>query len=240
MGRLTTKPSSGVLPAPILDSMPAPLTATRRPRSARATSLLTVAVLLGVGVLAGCSGDEPASDSTEAADASPTESTGESPSASASEGLAEAEEAADETEEPTLPKAPKARNTPDGRKAFTEFVVERWGYALATNEATAVSDLSAKGSSCQGCKELEKELAKRSKQKWAVDFPGATVDKITVKGAGAPATFESTAVIDIPASRSYFEDGTYRNENEAFKNAEFVVGMRYTKARYVLLSYRVA
>ena len=61
-----------------------------------------------------------------------------------------------------------------------------------------------------------------------------------MKGAGAPATFESTAVIDIPASRSYFEDGTYRNENEAFKNAEFVVGMKYTKARYVLLSYRVA
>ena len=103
-----------------------------------------------------------------------------------------------------------------------------------------MSDLSAKGSTCQGCKELEKELAQRRKQEWAVDFPGATVDKITVKGAGAPATFESTAVIDIPASRSYFEDGTYRNENDAFKNAEFVVGMKYTKARYVLLSYRVA
>lgn len=223
--------------------MPAPLTATRRPRSAPATSLLTVAVLLGVGVLAGCSGDEPASDSTDATSASPSESPSESPAAtdeSASQGTAEAEEAADESAEPTLPKAPKARDTPDGRKAFTEFVVERWGYALATNEASAVSDLSAKGSSCQGCKELEKELAQRSKQGWSVDFPGATVDKITVKGAGAPATFESTAVIDIPASRSYFEDGTYRNENEAFKNAKFVVGMKYTKARYVLLSYRVA
>lgn len=225
--------------------MPAPLTATRRRRPAPVTSLLTVAVLLGVGLLAGCSGDDPASDSTNEAGASPSESTSEStgaaPSESASEGTAEAEEAADESEEePALPQAPKARNTPDGRKAFTEFVVERWGYALATNDASAVTDLSAKGSSCQGCKELEKELAKRSKQEWAVDFPGATVDKITVKGAGAPATFESTAVIDIPASRSYFEDGTYRNENEAFKNAEFVVGMKYTQARYVLLSYRVA
>ncbi len=225
--------------------MPASLTATRRPRSAPVTSLLTVGVLLGVGVLAGCSGDEPASDSTDATSATPSESpgasAGASPAESASEGTAEAEEAADESdEELALPKAPKARNTPDGRKAFTEFVVERWGYALATNDAAAVTDLSAKGSSCQGCRQLEKELAKRSKQEWAVDFPGATVDKITVKAAGAPATFESTAVIDIPASRSYFEDGTYRNENEAFKNAEFIVGMKFTKARYVLLSYRVA
>jgi hypothetical protein len=235
------KPSSRVLRAPILDSMPAPLTATRRRRPAPVTSLLTAAVLLGVGLLAGCSGDEPASDSTEATSESPSESASASPTESASEGTAEAEGAADDSEEePALPKAPKARNTPDGRKAFTEFVVERWGYALATNEASAVTDLSAKGSSCQGCKELEKELEKRSKQEWAVDFPGATVDKITVKAAGAPATFESTAVIDIPASRSYFEDGTYRNENEAFKNAEFVVGMKYTEARYVLLSYRVA
>ena len=220
--------------------MPAPLTATRRPRSGPVTSLLSVAALLGVGVLAGCSGDEPSSDSTDAASSSPTETPSESSEASAPEDSADAEAAADDSEELTLPKAPQARNTPEGRKAFTEFVVERWGYALATNEASAVSDLSAKGSSCRGCQELEKELAQRRKQEWAVDFPGASVDKITVKGAGVPATFEATAVIDIPASRSYFEDGTYRNENEAFKNAEFIVGMRYTKARYVLVSYRVA
>ncbi len=217
----------------------------RAPRPGTTATALAVAALLGSGLLAGCSGggsDEP--------EASASESASESASATASAGASEtpgAEAAGDDegaetevAEDLPLPRPPKARNTPDGRKAFTEFVIERWGYALTTNDAGAMSDLSAKGSTCQGCKELGKELAQRRKEGWNVDFPGAAVDRITVKPAGAPATYEATAVIDIPASRSYFEDGTYRNENEAFKDAKFVVAMRYTKTRYTLVSFRVA
>ena len=213
--------------------MSAPLTATRRTRPRLVTTLLTVAVLLGVGMLAGCSGDEPSSAATEATESAepsePSESAELSEPADSSDATGEASAAASEAAEETsedaaetlaLPRAPKARNSVEGRKAFTEFVVERWGYALATNEATALSDLSAKGSTCRGCKELEKELGKRRKQGWAVDFPGASVDKVTVKGAGAPATFEATAVIDIPASRSYFEDGTLPQRERGVQERE--------------------
>ena len=223
--------------------MPAPC----RPSAGPLPSLLTVVALLGSGLLAGCSGDdaaeEPGGPSTAASDGGTSDTTDAaspfvSPSTSEESADAEAAAAGQEVDVP-LPKAPRPRNTPDGRKAWTEFVVERWGYALATNEASALADLSAKGSTCQGCRELDKELDKRRKQGWSVDFPGASVEKTTVKGAGAPATFEATAVIDIPASRSYFEDGTYRNENEAFENSDFVVRMKYTKTRYVLLSFRV-
>lgn len=223
----------------------------RSPRPGTTASVLAVAALLGSGLLAGCSGsgsEEPTSetsaDATESGgSAGATESAGaeETPAAEeATGGSDDTAEATDVAEELPLPKAPKARNTPEGRKAFTEFVIQRWGYALTTNDAGAMSDLSARGSTCQGCKELEKELAQRRKEGWNVDFPGAAVDTITVKPAGAPATYEATAVIDIPASRSYFEDGTYRNENEAFKNAKFVAAMKYTKARYTLVSFRVA
>ncbi|QIK66942.1 hypothetical protein G7072_11840 [Nocardioides sp. HDW12B] len=219
----------------------------RAPRPGTTATVLTVAALLGSGLLAGCSGDEPAeptseSSASESSDADASASAEESEAAEASEAAAtdDADDAGAAAEDLPLPKAPKARNTPDGRKAFTEFVIERWGYALTTNDATAMSDLSARGSTCQGCKELAQELAQRRKEGWNVDFPGAAVDRITVKPAGAPATFEATAVIDIPASRSYFEDGTYRNENEAFENAEFVVTMKLTKTRYTLASFRVA
>jgi hypothetical protein len=227
----------------------------RSPRPGTTASFLAVAALLGSGLLAGCSGsgsEEPTSetsaDATESGGSAGTTESAGAEETPATEGATEgATDESDDTAEATdvadelpLPKAPKARNTPDGRKAFTEFVIQRWGYALTTNDAGAMSDLSARGSTCQGCKELEKELAQRRKEGWNVDFPGAAVDRITVKPAGAPATYEATAVIDIPASRSYFEDGTYRNENEAFKNAKFIAAMKYTKARYTLVSFRVA
>ncbi len=208
--------------------MSAPLTATRRTRSGHVAPLLTVAVLLGVGVLAGCSGNEAPSDPSEAPEADQRRSSPRSRrsrrtgrarrSPAASEASEETSESAAETL--ALPRAPKARDSVEGRKAFTGFVVKRWGYALATNKATALSDLSAKGSTCRGCKELEKELDKRRKQGWAVDFPGASVDRITVKGAGTPATFEATAIIDIPASRSFFEDGTVPQRQRGVQERE--------------------
>ena len=83
----------------------------------------------------------------------------------------------------------------------------------------------------------KKELENRRKEGWNVDFPGATVKKVTVTPAGAAQTFDSVATIDIPESQSYFEDGSFRNDNKAFRDAEFSVQMRWAGGRYVLLSY---
>jgi hypothetical protein len=186
--------------------------------------------------LTACGGDDGGDP-----DAEPTDdaSASASPSPSATESAAE--ETAETVEEAfPLPKPPKAADTPAARTAFTEFVVARWGYALATNEAEAVAELSPEGSPCKGCPELEKELRKRSKEGWNVDFPGAEVNKVTVKPAGPPRTFDAVATIDIPESQSYFEDGTFRNENKAFDDAEFAVQMRWNGKRYLLLSYTLS
>jgi hypothetical protein len=189
-------------------------------------------LLVSLAALTGCGGDDSAEpDAEPAAEVSDAESDSPSPDVT---------EAADEeqvAEAFPLPKAPKAANTPASRKEFTEFVVERWGYALATNDAEAVTDLGPEDAACKGCKELEKELENRRKEGWNVDFPGATVKKVTVTPAGAAQTFDSVATIDIPESQSYFEDGSFRNDNKAFRDAEFSVQMRWAGGRYVLLSY---
>jgi hypothetical protein len=211
--------------------MPAP----RRPFSVAAA---TASLLVSLTALAGCGGDDGAEPDSEPS-VSPSDTESESPSPSVSEASDEGEEAEVDEVFP-LPKAPPAKNTPASREAFTEFVVDRWGYALATNEADAVTDLSPQGSPCKGCADLEKELQNRRKEGWNVDFPGATVKKVTVEPAGPAQTFDSVATIDIPASRSYFADGAYRNDNEAHRNAEFAVQMRWAGGRYLLLSYSLS
>jgi hypothetical protein len=198
-------------------------------------------LLLVLTALAGCGGD----DGAEAADPGPapqaSESPSESPFPSVTEAAAEDDEGAegDLEERFPMPRRPKAADTPGARKAFAEFVVDRWGYALVTNEAEAVTGLSPRGSTCKGCKDLSKELDKRREEGWNVDFPGAKVKKVTVQPAGPPRTFDAVATIDIPESRSYFDDGTFRNDNKAFRNAEFAVQMRWAGGRYLLLSFTV-
>ena len=141
---------------------------------------------------------------------------------------------------PEKPQPPKAANTPTARRAYARFVMDRWAYALSTNDASAVSSLSAKGKTCEGCADLSKELATRKKEGWFVDFPGVAVDRLEVRSlAGAPGVWAATAKVDIPASRSYFEDGSFRNDNAAHKNTPFTVTMRWGGKRYVLVSYEV-
>ncbi len=199
--------------------MPAP-----RPRRGL---FATTALVLALGV-SGCSGD---SDDPSASDPSPSES--------ASSTTPSATPTTSATPEPKLPKPPAAKDTQAGRQAFAEFVIERWGYALLTNDAGAVTDLSPKAAPCQGCPELEAELAKRKKQRWYVDFPGAKVRKVTVAPGDLPGVQVATATIDVPASESYFKDGELRNENEARKGATFEVRMRLDGKRFVLLAFRV-
>ncbi len=202
--------------------MPGPLA---RRRAVATTALLLTASL---GACSGDSSEPSASEPTSSESATPSGSSTPSPSPTT-----------DSTPEPKLPKAPAAKDTEAGRQAFAEFVIERWGYALRTNDASALSDLSPGSGPCQGCKELESELKKRKKQGWYVDFPGARVAKVDVVAGDEPGVQVATATINVPASESYFKDGELRNENEARKGAKFEVRMRLDGKRFVLLAFRV-
>src|SRR5690242_13131811 len=195
----------------------------------RAASALALVSLLAV---AGCSGgsDDPQADPA----GSPSPSSTPAPSASATTASAQ-EQAA-----PRKPQPPKAANTTAGRRAYARFVMDRWAYALSTNDASAVTSLSAAGKKCEGCADLTKELAQRKKEGWFVDFPGVAVDRLEVRSlSSAPGAWAATAKVDIPASRSYFEDGSFRNDNAAHKNTPFTVTMRWVGKRFVLVSYEV-
>jgi hypothetical protein len=208
--------------------MPGPL--------ARRCAVATTALLLA-GALGACSGDSSEPSSSEPS-SSESESSG-SATPSESSTTPSPSPTAETTPEPKLPKAPPSKDTKAGREAFAEFVVERWSYALGTNDASALTDLSPKSGPCQGCKELEAELKKRKKQGWYVDFPGARVTKVDVVPGEEPGVQVATATINVPASESYFEDGELRNENKARKGAKFEVRMRLDGKRFVLLAFRV-
>ena len=139
---------------------------------------------------------------------------------------------------PQVPSAPK--DTAKARAAFARYVVAAWGYALRTNDAGVVTDLSAKKNPCKGCKDFQSELALRKKQHWYVDFPGAEVRKVAVHKQGGARTYLAHAVVDIPSSRSYFDDGSFRNVNNAHPRAPFDVVMAYTNGKYSLLEFRVS
>jgi hypothetical protein len=203
--------------------MPGPL--------ARRCAVASTALLLAasLGACSDDSSDSSTDEPTSSESATPSEtSTTPTPSPST-----------DTTPEPELSEAPPAKDTKAGRLAFAEFVVERWGYALRTNDASALGDLSPRSGLCQGCKELEAELKKRTKQGWYVDFPGARVAKVAVAPGEEAGVQVATATINVPMSQSYFEDGSLRNENEARKGAEFEVRMRLDGKRFVLLAFRV-
>lgn len=201
------------------------------PGIARRRWAAALTALLLAAPVAGCSGDdaEPsASEPSSSESASESEGTSGSPSATPAA-----------TTEPELPDAPAARNSQAGRRAFAEFVVERWGYALRTNDAGAVTGLSPRSAPCKGCAELDKELKTRRKQGWYVDFPGAKVVKVDVAPGEVQGVHVATARINVPASASFFDDGEFRNENKPRKGATFEVRMRRDGKRYVLLAFRV-
>jgi hypothetical protein len=129
--------------------------------------------------------------------------------------------------------------TPAAREAFTRYVVEAWSFALRSNDPSPVTDLSPRKRPCEGCRELQAELRKRHRQHWYVDFPGASVRRVRTAAGKAPGTWTGTAVVDIPASRSYFDDGTFRNDNAAHRGATFSVTFRPDGRRWSLLAFSV-
>ncbi|WP_148574488.1 hypothetical protein [Nocardioides caldifontis] len=187
-------------------------------------STLVAALLL---TLAACSGD----DADEPAAEPPPSSS--PPPATPVDGSAE-----EEPEEPPTP--PVAADTRHAREAFVRFVVDAWGYALRHNDPSVVTDLSPRPKQpCAGCPELAQELARRSEDGWHVDFPGAEVRRVRLAPGSVPGTVLGTATIDVPASVSYFDDGSVRNTNEEHRGTTFEVLTRRDGEGFALLGFQV-
>jgi hypothetical protein len=137
-------------------------------------------------------------------------------------------------EKPSLPPATKG---PKGQEAFATYVVEGWTYALATNDASILTDVSAGKKPCLGCRELEAELATRASAGWSVYPFDVTIDKVKLSqsnlGTNARIRF------DVPETKSFFDDGSLRNTNPAHPNSIFTVSMRLGKTAYELIGFTV-
>ena len=201
-----------------------------RLRTVAVTAATTVPFLL---VLGGCSTGDDASKAA----ASPTAaSSSRSPDAAAS-GVADASDG--DGAAPAAPDVPRLRKGPRGQKAFARYVMAAWSWSLRTNDAGPLLDVSrSRKQPCRGCRPLEKELARRAKQGWYVDFPGLSVERTRLRRDGADVV--ATSKVDIPQSDSFLEDGSYRSTSPAHPNATFTVRMRLTKGEYRLVSFTVA
>ena len=191
-----------------------------------AGNVVATTLLLVLSACSGDDGDEPNRSSGSSDEAS----TAPSPSASP----------VDDESSPEPPSPPRATDSKQARTAFLRFVIDAWGYALRHNDPSPVVGLSpSRKQPCAGCAELQSELAKRREQGWYVDFPGAEVRRVEVADGPEPGTFLAAARIDIPASVSYFEDGSMRNTSEEHRGATFELAGRRDGKTFTLLGFRV-
>jgi hypothetical protein len=116
--------------------------------------------------------------------------------------------------------------------------MDLWGFALRTNDVRPLASLGAGARPCGGCAALRSELARRRAEKWSVDFRGVDVRRLRVSGPARAAV--ARAVVDIPASDSFHDDGTFRNTSPAHTAAAFDVRMRFTGRAYRLVSFTVS
>ncbi len=177
-------------------------------RPARLCAAAATAALV-LGACGGGDDEEPAADP------------GESPS-SPSASTTDFSPTPTETEPPTaeLPQEPGFADSAAGKRAYVTYIVEGWAYALNTNDPVVLLDESGK-KPCRGCDSLRQELAEREKEGWYVQLSGVDVRKVTFRQDGEVDV--ATAVVDIPASQSFFEDGTFRNDNDAHRGADFLI-----------------
>ncbi len=198
-------------------------TGARQRRTSRSVTLALCATL----ALGGCSSGSDKSSGSATSSASPSAST--------------TTRAVTASKSPTRtrpPAAPAPTRGPAGQKKFARYVMLLWGYALRTNDAAALTALSAPGEKCQGCKVFAASLKKRKKQGWYVDFPGVTVRKVTVKPVDD--NVYAKATVDVPRSDSYNSDGSFRNTNQAHRGATFEVLMHRGAKRFQLLAFTVS
>lgn len=204
-------------------------TARRRPVSRSCVALAAAAL-----VLTGCSGDggEPTADPAETPASSSSSSSSSSPSGPSSSPTS--------TPSPTEPDEPRFRGSGAGKRDFVRYIIDGWGYALQTNDASVLLDASGK-KPCRGCDTLRSELRERKKEGWSVDFPGAKVRKVKIRRDGPVEV--ATATVDIPSSQSFFDDGTLRNDNKARKRVPFLIDIRADgrnkKRRWTLVAFSI-
>jgi hypothetical protein len=135
------------------------------------------------------------------------------------------------------PPAPAPAKGADGQRAFARHVIDLWGFALRTNDVKPLVALG-RGTPCGGCAALQRELARRASQGWAVDFAGAQLRRMKLTKQGTVQVARAT--VDIPESDSFNTDGTYRNTNPAHPGATFEVQMRLAGGRYRLVAFTVS
>jgi hypothetical protein len=208
-----------------------------RPRGPRGTNgvvalRLTTGLAAAALALSACAGDarEPATSPGESAAASgsaSSEATTVSPSPTTSP-------------EPDEPNKPRFREGRAGKRAFVAYIVDGWGYALQTNDPSVLIKASGR-KPCRGCDSLRRELRKRAEEGWYVKFPGAKVRKVTFRPDGPVEV--ATAVVDVPESQSFFDDGTFRNDNKARKKVKFLLDIRADgrgkQRRWTLLAFSI-
>ncbi|HSV37413.1 MAG TPA: hypothetical protein VLI04_01515 [Nocardioidaceae bacterium] len=192
--------------------------------------LATLSSCVACGIaLTGCSGDEPSAEpSRTPSTITPTET----PSPTVTESTPP--ETTPEVEQPTPPSFAKGAA---GQEAFATYVVELWAYALAANNAVPLTQLSVGRKPCQGCGELEDELRGRRLEEWSVYPFEVTVQRIRLIDSALGTT--ARVVFDVPETRSYFEDGSFRNTSPARTGATFTVSMRQEKQAYRLVGFTI-
>ena len=180
---------------------------------------------LALGLLvSGCNGADdrssaPPPSSGPAADASP-------PADTAPSGAADSTTA--------VPEPPPGTNDRHGRTAFAEYVLEAWIYALNTNDPKPLLSVSGRRP-CDGCGTLVAELKKRKEQGWHVALQGVRVASTRISQSGS--TSRALLSVEIPASSSYNDDGTFRAINPAHPGSRFTVEMTHTDGRFRLESF---
>jgi len=138
-------------------------------------------------------------------------------------------------EKPTLP---PATNGAKGQEAFATYVVEAWAYALASNDVSVLTDVSAGRKPCQGCKELAAELAERTKDGWSVYPFDVTIDRVRLIQSELGTT--ARVRFDVPETKSLFDDGSLRNTSPAHPDATFSVSLRLERKTYQLIRFTIS
>lgn len=134
----------------------------------------------------------------------------------------------------SAPSPPRARDDRRGRAAFAEYVLQAWIYALNTNDADPLLEVSGPRP-CDGCAGLVAELESRADEGWYVDLRDVRVASTRARaGTGTTSVLLS---VSLPESDTYFEDGTYRSTNPAHPGSTFEVEMTYVNRRFRLEAF---
>ena len=130
-----------------------------------------------------------------------------------------------------VPQPPAGRDDRRGRAAFAEYVLQAWVHALNTNDPQALLAVSG-DRPCGGCRQLAAELESRAAAGWSVALEDVRVASSRVRREAG--TSRVLLSVSLPASDTFFEDGSYRSTNPAHPRSTFEVEMTYTDRRYRL------